>query len=127
VAGYGGGGDALSFKATQRISEAKHFRGLEDYLKSKKNIPDYLNYLKSRGLIHKDPLRPEFGNTAPSATSIWRERNQLFGLKGARCKFCKTVQFPRKGYVFNVTQRISLNRFDWQIVRGSWSVFPEMP
>jgi len=94
VAGYGGGGDALSFKTTQRVSEAKHFRGLEDYLKSKKNIPDYLGYLKSRGLIHQDPPRPEFGNTAPSATSIWREKNQIFGLKGARCKSCKTVQFP---------------------------------
>lgn len=94
VAGYGGGADALIFKATQRVSEARHFRGLEDYLKSKKNIPDYLNYLKSRGLIHQDSPRPEFGNTAPSATSIWRERHQLFGLKGAKCKSCKTVQFP---------------------------------
>lgn len=94
VAGYGGGGDALSFKTTQRVSEAKHSRGLEDYLKSKKNMPDYLSYLKSRGLIQQDPPRPEFGNTAPSATSIWRERDQIFGLKGARCKSCKTVQFP---------------------------------
>ena len=94
VAGYGGGGDALSFKTTQRVSETRRLRGLEDYLKSKKNIPDYLSYLKSRGLIHQDPPRPEFGNTAPSATSIWRERNQIFGLKGAKCKSCKTVQFP---------------------------------
>ncbi len=94
VAGYGGGADTLSFKTTRRVSEARHFRGLEDYLKSKKNIPDYLSYLKCRGLIHRDSPRPEFGNTASSATSIWRERQQIFGLKGARCKSCKTVQFP---------------------------------
>jgi hydroxymethylglutaryl-CoA synthase len=94
VAGYGGGADALSFKTTQRISEAQRLRGLEDYLKSMRNIPDYLSYLKSRGLIQQDPPRPEFGNTAPSATSVWRERDQIFGMKGARCKSCKTIQFP---------------------------------
>jgi len=94
VAGYGGGADALSFKTTQRVSEAQRLRGLEDYLKSMRNIPDYLSYLKSRGLIQQDPPRPEFGNTAPSATSVWRERDQIFGMKGARCKSCKTIQFP---------------------------------
>jgi uncharacterized OB-fold protein len=94
VASYGGGGDALSFKTTQRVSEARRFRGLEDYLNSKWNIPDYLKYLKSRGLIQQDPPRAEFGNTAPSATSIWRERNQIFSLKGVKCKSCKAVQFP---------------------------------
>ncbi|MDO8785542.1 MAG: zinc ribbon domain-containing protein [Syntrophales bacterium] len=94
VASYGGGGEALSFMTTGKVSEAQRRRGSEEYLKSQRNIPDYLSYLKSRGLIQQDPPRPEFGSTASSATSIWRERDQLFGLKGARCKSCKTVQFP---------------------------------
>jgi hydroxymethylglutaryl-CoA synthase len=94
VAGYGGGGDALSFKATQQIVEAPKRRGLEDYLKSKLNLPDYLSYLRVKGLVHQDTPRPEFGQTSSSATSIWRERDQIFSLKGARCKSCGTIQFP---------------------------------
>ncbi len=94
IAGYGGGGDALSFKTTKKVLDAHKKRGLKEYLNSKREVPDYVTYLRWRELIDQDPPTAEFGSTEASAASIWRERGQIFALKGAKCRSCGTVQFP---------------------------------
>lgn len=94
VGGYGGGGDALCFRTTSDIKNGYGRRGLNDYLNSKREVPGYVTYLTSRSLVDKDPPKAEFGSTAASATALWRERDQIFGLKGAKCQSCGTVQFP---------------------------------
>jgi hydroxymethylglutaryl-CoA synthase len=94
VGGYGGGGDALCFRATSNIENAQGRRGLEAHLKTKRQIANYVTYLKDRGLVEQDPPKSEFGSTAASATAVWRERDQIFGLIGAKCQSCGTVQFP---------------------------------
>ena len=94
VGGYGGGGDALCFRTTSDIKSGHGRRGLKDYLESRREVPGYVNYLTSRSLIDQDPPKVEFGSTAASATAIWRERDRIFGLEGAKCRSCGTVQFP---------------------------------
>ncbi len=94
VGGYGGGADALCFKTTSNIGDCCGRRGLDEYLNTRKEISGYAQYLLSRSLIERDPPKAEFGSTAASASALWRERDQVFGLKGAKCLSCGTMQYP---------------------------------
>jgi 3-hydroxy-3-methylglutaryl CoA synthase len=95
VAGYGNGSDALLFTVTEEIGRVKEQRrGIRSYLDSRKDLKNYAQYLAFRGLIS-----PEGGIRAEvipytALSLIWRDRREVLGLCGTRCKRCGTPQYP---------------------------------
>ncbi len=91
VASYGNGADALLLKV---LTQPETARSLADYLGSRKTLSDYKAYLRWRGLIDMVTGRRRPPTPVPSASSIWRERDQIIRLYGSRCRQCGTVQYP---------------------------------
>lgn len=94
VAAYGDGATVLLFKAERGIENARGKRGIKGYLAASRPVPDYPTYLKWKGLLKElPPIRP-YMPTDPSASAIWRERDQNLRFHGTRCKVCRTIQYP---------------------------------
>lgn len=102
VAGYGNGSDALLFTVTEEIGRVKgQRRGIKACIEHKRALKNYEQYLAFRGLIS-----PEGGIRAEvipytALSLIWRDRREVLGLCGTRCKSCGTPQYP--------TQRVCVN------------------
>jgi 3-hydroxy-3-methylglutaryl CoA synthase len=102
VAGYGSGSDALLFTVTKEIEKRKgRNRGVKRYLESKRELPSYEKYLAFRDIIS-----PEGGIRAEDVpftalSLIWRDRKEILGLCGSRCKRCGTPQFPAQRVCVN--------------------------
>ena len=97
VVGYGSGCDALLFEVTDEIENAKTIprrRGVKGHLASKANLDSYERYAKFRELIETDAARRQ----APSASAavIWRNRDDIYRLRGYRCLNCGKVQYPHQ-------------------------------
>jgi 3-hydroxy-3-methylglutaryl CoA synthase len=94
LANYGNGADAFILRATKNIEKIENKRGVKGHLQSKKILKDYQTYANWRGLIdlappaRRPPLEP------PSASSVWRERDQIFRFYGVKCKKCGYSQYP---------------------------------
>lgn len=95
VASYGHGSDALLFRVTEEIEKTRdQMRGLKCYLGSKRELNSYEQYLALRKLI-----LPEGGIRAQAIpytalSLVWRDRREILGLCGTRCKKCGTPQYP---------------------------------
>ena len=95
VAGYGNGSDALLFTVTEEIGRVKgQRRGIKACIERKRALKNYEQYLAFRGLIS-----PEGGIRAEvipytALSLIWRDRREVLGLCGTRCKSCGTPQYP---------------------------------
>ena len=102
VAGYGNGSDALLFTVTEEVERVRgQRRGTKACIESKRALKSYEQYLAFRGLIS-----PEGGIRAEvipytALSLIWRDRREVLGLCGTRCKSCGTPQYP--------VQRICVN------------------
>ena len=102
IAGYGNGCDAMLFKVTDNIERIQKKKGgLKKSLKSKRELKSYEKYLAFRGLIS-----PEGGIRAEAipytAMSLaWRDRREILGLCGTRCKECGTPQYPAQKVCVN--------------------------
>jgi uncharacterized OB-fold protein len=95
VAGFGNGSDVLLFQVTEEIENVRdNRRGLKRHLESKKELNSYEKYLAFRQLISPEVgIRGEdIPHTALSL--IWRNRREILGLCGTRCKKCGTPQYP---------------------------------
>lgn len=95
VAGFGNGSDALLFHVTEEIEKIKgKKKGLKRYLESKRELNSYEKYLAFRNFISTEGgIRAEaIPYTALSLT--WRDRREILGLCGTRCKKCGTPQYP---------------------------------
>ncbi|MEA3358135.1 MAG: OB-fold domain-containing protein [Thermodesulfobacteriota bacterium] len=102
VAGYGNGCDALLFQVTDNIeSIQRKKRAIKKSLQSKKELKSYEKYLAFRGLISPEGgIRAEaIPYTAMSLT--WRDRREILGLCGTRCKECGTPQYPAQKVCVN--------------------------
>jgi len=102
VAGFGNGSDALLFTVTEEIEKARGQRkGLKRYLESKRDLSSYEKYLAFRGFISPEGgIRAEaIPYTALSLT--WRDRREILGLCGTRCKKCGTPQYPAQRVCVN--------------------------
>jgi 3-hydroxy-3-methylglutaryl CoA synthase len=89
---YGDGADALCLQVREPIEKLAERRGLKGHLASRKLIDDYRRYLFWRGLLPTD-RRVETVSFI-SVPAIHRERDTNLRLRGARCRSCKTVQYP---------------------------------
>ena len=98
VVSYGNGSDAILLKATGAAFNAGG--GVTAKLTRKMLLPDYLTYLKWRGITKiEGTARPPLGNISSSA--MYREREQTNTLAATKCQVCGSVQYP--------PQRICIN------------------
>lgn len=101
VAGFAQGCDSLLFRATDEVSKAKQFHGVQASLAEGRNTDDYIRYLSLSNLIELEwGIRAERDNrTAHSA--FYRQREAITGFVGGRCESCDVVQFPRSRICVN--------------------------
>ncbi len=100
VASYGSGSDALFFEVTKDIAGVSERRGVKKHLAMKKDLPSYERYLALRDILPTEKgIRGETGPTM--VTLLWRDRKEIMGLYGSKCRKCGTPQYP--------AQRICVN------------------
>jgi len=92
LANYGDGCDALVLTVGERIDGLRDRRGIKRHLASKAMLANYAKYARFRLLM-------DLGVTLiPRVTSYlpitWRDRKQIYGLYGHKCRRCGTVQYP---------------------------------
>lgn len=91
-AGSGNGADAFVLQITDAIQKLAERRGLKKHLESKMVMANYNDYLRWRNLVPQEAAsRPEKQHIRLSA--LWRERKQLLGLWGVKCRRCGTPQY----------------------------------
>lgn len=94
LASYGDGCDAYVLRVTQNITKLGSRRGIKAHVQSKRLIPDYSTYMRWRGLMQADAGSRRPPIPIPSASALWRERNEVLRLYGATCQSCGTTQYP---------------------------------
>ena len=102
VASFGSGSDALCFQTTDGLIGLQDKRkGVKHLLTSKKMLSSYGKYAAFRNVITVD--RGPRGETVPwhQASLYWRNRREIVGLVGSRCKECGTPQYPRQRVCVN--------------------------
>jgi len=102
VASFGNGSDALLFQVTEEMEKAKaQNKGLKRYMESKRQLTSYEKYLAFRDLI--SPEGGIRGEVMPytALSLIWRDRREILGLCGTRCKRCGTPQYPAQRVCVN--------------------------
>jgi 3-hydroxy-3-methylglutaryl CoA synthase len=101
-ANYGNGASAFVFQVTPAINGMRARRGIKRHLESKRMLNNYETYLRWRQLIQLEPARrPEQPPTSISA--LWRNRKEVLGLYGARCRKCGTPQYSSPGASIGAT------------------------
>jgi 3-hydroxy-3-methylglutaryl CoA synthase len=106
VVGYGSGCDALLFEVTDEIGKARSARrGVKGHLAAKTTLDSYERYAKFRDLIETDAARRQ----APSASAAitWRNRDDIYRLRGYRCLNCGKVQYPHQRVCISCQSRDS--------------------
>jgi len=94
LASYGNGSDALWFRVIKSLEQDEGRLGVKRHLASKCTIPDYISYLKWRGLMAGKTGRIPYSVTYAAASAIFREQDQIFSLQGSKCKACGAVEYP---------------------------------
>jgi len=94
LANYGDGADAFILEVTEEINKIKDRRGIKGYMASKKILNDYQLYASWRGFVEMSAAarRPEI--VMPSASAVWRERDQNIRFYGNKCRKCGYAQYP---------------------------------
>ena len=91
-AGSGNGADAFILQVTDAIQKLGECRGIKKNLESKQVMANYNDYLRWREIVPLEAARrPEKQHIRLSA--VWRERRQLLGLWGIKCRRCGTPQY----------------------------------
>jgi hydroxymethylglutaryl-CoA synthase len=91
-ANYGNGADAFVLEVTDVIESARDRRGMKAHLESKRMLTNYEKYLRWRSLLPLEPAqRPELSPTSISA--LRRDRKEILGLYGVKCRKCGTPQY----------------------------------
>jgi len=95
-AGYGNGADAFVLQVTNAIKKLGGRRGFTKHLESKHMMTNYNDYLRWREIVPLDQARrPDRGHISVAAN--WRQRKDLLGLWGIKCRRCKTPQYDNGG------------------------------
>ncbi len=95
VAQFGQGAEALVFRVTDRIDQARPARGVTGSLADRKEETNYLKFLFFNGLVEWDKgMRAEKDNKT-ALTTLYRNEDQILGLVGGRCRETGVVQYPR--------------------------------
>ena len=102
IAGYGSGSDALIFQVTEEIVKVRNqHKSLKQYLDSRKELQNYEKYLAFRNFI--SPETGIRGEAIPytALSLVWRNRREILGLCGTKCKKCGVPQYPRQRVCVN--------------------------
>ncbi|MBM4444611.1 MAG: 3-hydroxy-3-methylglutaryl CoA synthase [Chloroflexi bacterium] len=92
VVGSGNGADAMILQVTDAIGKLGERRGIKKNVASKQVMANYNDYLRWRELVPQEAARrPDKQHIRFSAN--WRERKQLLGLWGVKCRRCGTPQY----------------------------------
>lgn len=93
LASYGSGADAILLQVTDNIDKLKNRDLMRRLVESKKQVPDYITYLKWREIVDSTPqhARP---TPVASATSLYREHAGIIPFHAVKCKNCGYVQWP---------------------------------
>jgi 3-hydroxy-3-methylglutaryl CoA synthase len=95
VAQFGQGAEALIFRVTDRIDQARPARGVVGSLADRKEETNYLKFLFFNGLVEWDRgMRAEKDNKT-ALTTLYRNEDQILGLVGGKCRETGVVQYPR--------------------------------
>lgn len=95
-AGYGNGADAFVLQVTDAIEKLGARRGYRQHLEAKGMMASYNEYLRWREIVPLDRARrPERGHISVAAN--WRQRKDLLGLWGIKCRQCGTPQYDNGG------------------------------
>ncbi|NLE07938.1 MAG: hypothetical protein GX631_01625, partial [Dehalococcoidales bacterium] len=86
---YGDGVDILLFKTTDNVTKFKPKRGMKTHLAAKMIFPSLQG---SFGFRHQG--RDAESGSGPAASVLAREGEDIYALKGTKCKVCGTVQYP---------------------------------
>ncbi len=93
VANYSNGADAFVLEVMDVFENTKR-RSTKSYLASKRVLKDYKVYLHWRELLEMVVGRRRPPTPVPSASALWRERDQTLRLRGVKCLNCGTAQYP---------------------------------
>ncbi|MBI2565834.1 MAG: OB-fold domain-containing protein [Candidatus Schekmanbacteria bacterium] len=103
VVGFGQGADALAFRATEALRAQPARNGFSTALQQRRELDSYAKFAKFRELLELDMgIRGEVGGQT-AMTALYRHRDMVLGLVGARCEVCGTAQFPRADICVNPT------------------------
>ena len=93
---YGNGCDVFSIRTSAAIDKAKGSRrGVQGYTASKAMLSNYNRYLRWHELVMiQPPARPPLEIRQPGPQAQWRENENVFRLRGTKCKHCGTPQYP---------------------------------
>jgi 3-hydroxy-3-methylglutaryl CoA synthase/uncharacterized OB-fold protein len=89
VAAQGEGADALVFRATDRLPQARP-RPLAERLAGGLPLASYERYLRARAVLPGEAL-----GEAVTSMIAWKELRQDVRLYGSRCEACGLVQYPQ--------------------------------
>lgn len=99
--GFGGGCDALLFRATPLIETHRSPPSLSNSLQARTQETNYTKLLVFNGQVPLDKgMRAENSDKTP-LTSLYRNRKMMFGLVGGKCARCGTPQFPKSAVCVN--------------------------
>ena len=90
VAGYGDGGDAALFRATDGIASFQVARSVYSQIEVKRTLQSYGKYARFRKLMRKDYATQD----ESSPVVLLRDQKQILPLYGGKCPACGVVQFP---------------------------------
>ena len=91
-ANYGNGADAFVLEVTEAIEKTRSHRGIQAHMESKRMVNCYETYLRWRNIIPLEPAqRPEL--TPTSISALRRDRKEILGLYGVKCRKCGHTQY----------------------------------
>ena len=90
VAGYGDGGDAAVFRATDAIADAPVRRSVYSQIEIKRTVGSYGKYARFRKLMKKDYASDD----ESTPVVLLRDQKQILPLYGGKCPACGVIQFP---------------------------------
>ncbi|SPD73596.1 conserved hypothetical protein [uncultured Desulfobacterium sp.] len=93
LASYGNGADAILLQATDNIAKLRNKDLMRRLLESKKQVPDYVTYLRWRGHLDSAPqhVRP---TPIVSAADLWRVQEGVTPFHGQKCTECGHIEWP---------------------------------
>ncbi|MBW1829466.1 MAG: 3-hydroxy-3-methylglutaryl CoA synthase [Deltaproteobacteria bacterium] len=93
LASYGNGADAILLQVTDNIDKLKNKDLMKGLLASKKQVPDYVTYLRWRG--HLDTAAQHARPTpVSSGVDLWRENEGIIPFHGQKCTECGHIEWP---------------------------------
>jgi hydroxymethylglutaryl-CoA synthase len=101
VLGFGGGCDALLFRATGTIETRRSIPSLSEAIQARMPEANYTKLLAFNDQIPLDKgMRAESSDKTP-LTSLYRNRKMMLSLIGGKCTRCGTPQFPKSAICVN--------------------------